>query len=178
MGLAIFGGGCFWCLEAAFSRLDGVRKVTSGYCGGTTPNPDYTSVCGGNTGHAEVVRIDFDPAVIDYRSLLDVFFTLHDPTTPDRQGYDIGSQYRSLIVALDEAQWQIASDHLREEAGRHPAPVVTELRREQPFYPAEAEHADYYDRHPQQPYCAAVIAPKLAKLRDKHRSLLAANPPG
>ncbi|MEN8614564.1 peptide-methionine (S)-S-oxide reductase MsrA [Dehalogenimonas sp. THU2] len=169
MAQAVFGGGCFWCLEAIFNRLKGVTKVTSGYAGGHVPNPTYEQVGSGRTGHAESVRIDYDPAIIGYRDLLEVFFQAHDPTTPDRQGVDIGPEYRSVILYADDAQKKVAEEFISElEAlGRYAHPVVTEVKPLEAFYPAEEYHQDYYQRHPGQPYCRAVIEPKLAKLFKK-----------
>lgn len=167
MATALLAGGCFWCLEAAFSRLRGVTAVQSGYCGGQVADPDYRAVCSGSTGHAETVRIDYDPDLIDYDTLLAVFFTIHDPTTPDRQGYDVGTQYRSTIFWLDAAQRAAAEVFVARLTadGVFAAPIVTRIEPAGPFYPAEAEHRDYYRRHSAAPYCQAVIAPKLAKLR-------------
>lgn len=164
---ATLGGGCFWCLEAPFQSLAGVHEVTPGYAGGHRPNPTYEQVCSGATGHAEVVRIRFDPEVIGYRDLLDVFFTIHDPTTKDRQGHDIGPQYRSIILYHDEDQRAAAEQAVREwdEQGAWGAPIVTELQPLEAFYPAESYHHDYYRRHEGQPYCQLVIRPKLDKVR-------------
>jgi peptide-methionine (S)-S-oxide reductase len=174
MESATLGGGCFWCLEAVFERLDGVRSVTSGYAGGHEPNPSYHSVCAGRTGHAEVVRVEFDPQVVSYRDLLMVFFATHDPTTPNRQGHDVGPQYRSIILYESEAQRATAQAVVEEvdttwDLG---SPVVTEIQRLEEFYPAEAEHQEYYRRNPGQPYCRAVIAPKVAKVRSGFAGLL------
>lgn len=174
LACATLGGGCFWCLEAAFSSLRGVVSVTSGYAGGFVAAPSYADVCRGTTGHAEVVQICFDPAAISYDTLLDVFFDIHDPTTLNRQGHDVGSQYRSLIVAHSESQKSIAYDVIRrgEAANRWGAPPVTEVLGDSPFYPAEADHRQYYLRNPEQSYCQVVIAPKLAKLRRHFGALL------
>ncbi len=164
---AVLGGGCFWCLEAVFQGLQGVDEVASGYAGGHDPNPNYGTVCAGVTGHAEVVRIRFRPEEISFRTLLDVFFTIHDPTTPDRQGADVGTQYRSIILYdgdEQEAEARLAIRELEEE-GRWPDPIVTELRPLEVFHPAEAEHHDYYRRHPDRPYCSVVISPKLQRAR-------------
>ena len=165
--VAVLGGGCFWCLEAVFQEIDGVRSVQSGYCGGTLDKPDYRRVCDGDTGHAEVVRVVFDPARVGYRDLLEVFFGIHDPTTPNRQGHDVGTQYRSVIFAQDEAQRQVAQALIDEMAfeGVFDAPIVTELMGAETFWPAEPEHDDYFRRHPRQPYCMAVVAPKVMKFR-------------
>lgn len=164
---ATLGGGCFWCLEAVFDRLEGVEQVTPGYAGGHVENPGYRQVCGGDTGHAEVVRVEFDPAVIDFRTLLDVFFATHDPTTKDRQGADVGPQYRSIILHESDEQRAVAESTIAEldEEGTFGAPIVTELEPLDTFYPAEREHHDYYRRNPSQGYCRVVIDPKVAKLR-------------
>lgn len=169
METAILGGGCFWCLEAALRQLEGVLSVVSGYCGGQVAAPDYRSVCTGDTGHAEVVRIEFDPARLDYRTLLEAFFAIHDPTTRDRQGDDVGSQYRSVIFAVSERQRQIAGALIAEltEQQVWPAPIVTEILPAATFYPAEDYHQNYLANNPRQPYCVAVVAPKAAKLRQK-----------
>ena len=169
MELATLAGGCFWCLEAAFQQLKGVTKVTSGYAGGTVANPSYEAVCTGRTGHAEVVQIEFDPAVVGYRELLEVFFTIHDPTTLNRQGGDVGTQYRSAIFYHSPQQQQDAKAVIAElEAGKvWDDPIVTEVVPLEAFYPAEEYHRDYFRRNPGQAYCRTVIAPKVAKLR-KH----------
>lgn len=166
---AIFGGGCFWCLEAVFAELRGVNSVQSGYAGGHVEDPTYQQVCAGVTGHAEVVRIDFDPAAITYRDLLDVFFTIHDPTTPNRQGADVGTQYRSAIYWLSPEQKEAADDAIAAlEADGVWNGIVTEVEPAGKFWPAEAYHRDYYRRNPDQGYCRVVIAPKVAKLRQHH----------
>jgi len=164
---AVLGGGCFWCLEAVFQNLRGVEDVKSGYAGGDDPSPTYRSVCAGTTGHAEVVRIRFRPDEISYATLLDIFFTIHDPTTPNRQGADIGTQYRSIILHDDEEQERTALEVIRaiEAEERWTGAVVTELAPLGIFYPAEEEHWNYYQRNPQQAYCAVVISPKLARAR-------------
>ncbi|KTB48792.1 peptide-methionine (S)-S-oxide reductase MsrA [Dehalogenimonas alkenigignens] len=170
MESAVFGGGCFWCLEAVFSRLKGVTGVTPGYAGGTVEKPTYEQVCSGRTGHAEVVRIEYDESVITFRDLLAVFFRAHDPTTANRQGADIGSQYRSIILTADQSKENEARAYIEklETAGEFQDPIVTEIQKLNVFYPAETYHHDYYRRHSDQPYCRAVIAPKLAKLfKDK-----------
>jgi peptide-methionine (S)-S-oxide reductase len=166
---ATLGGGCFWCLEAAYDMLRGVTRVDSGYAGGHVPHPTYKDVCTGTTGHAEVVRITYDPDEISYGDLLDVFFTIHDPTTVDRQGDDIGPQYRSIILYENDDQRQQAGSilaRLREE-GVWDRPIMTQLEPLREFYPAEDYHRDYFERNGEQPYCRAVIAPKIAKLRAK-----------
>lgn len=167
MESAILGGGCFWCLDAVFREVPGVGSVTCGYAGGTVSRPDYESVCTGTTGHAEVVRVDFDPGIVAYEALLKIFFSIHDPTTLNRQGHDIGSQYRSLIVCLNEAQRLAVQGFLRSlaDAALWPSPIVTEVVEGVPFHPAEDYHQNYFARNPGQGYCAVVIAPKLAKFR-------------
>lgn len=165
MALATLAGGCFWCLEAVFQQLKGVSKVSSGYAGGTRPNPTYEAVCTGTTGHAEVVQIEFDPAVITYRDLLDVFFTIHDPTTLNQQGADTGTQYRSAVFFHSPEQQQEAAAAIREAQKAWDDPIVTEVVPFTQFYPAEEYHRDYYLRNPNQGYCRVVIAPKVAKLR-------------
>ncbi|MBK9549221.1 MAG: peptide-methionine (S)-S-oxide reductase MsrA [Gemmatimonadetes bacterium] len=174
MALATLGGGCFWCLEAVFERVAGVTAVVSGYAGGHVPSPSYEAVCAGITGHAEVVQLDFDPAVVGYRDLLEIFFTIHDPTTLNRQGPDSGTQYRSAIYTHDAEQQAVAAALMAElEADAvFPRPIVTEVTPLDTFWPAEAHHQQYFRRHPAQPYCAAVIAPKVAKLRAKWASRL------
>jgi peptide-methionine (S)-S-oxide reductase len=165
--LATFGGGCFWCLEAVFEQLQGVDKVVSGYAGGHMRNPDYRSVCTGETGHAEVVQITFDPAVISYRELLDVFFGTHDPTTLNRQGADAGTQYRSVIFPHSDRQKKEAEDRIAELGAENvfDRPIVTKVEALETFYPAEDYHQGYYRGNSSQGYCQAVIAPKVAKLR-------------
>ncbi len=165
--LAILGGGCFWCLEAVFKDLRGVSSVMSGYAGGHVAQPSYKQVCNGNTGHVEVVQVKFDPAQISYADLLRVFFTIHDPTTRDRQGNDVGPQYRSVILTGSDAQRQTAEAVMREisEAKLWPAPLVTEVKPLDAFWPAEPEHHDYFARNPWSGYCQAVIAPKVVKFR-------------
>jgi len=167
MEMAILGGGCFWCTEAAFSELQGVSAVQSGYAGGHAEHPTYKQVCTGATGHAEVVEVKFDPAVLAYEDLLRVFFTIHDPTTKDRQGNDVGPQYRSVIFAHDDAQREAAQRVLAEieREGIWPGKPVTEIVQLQKFYPAEAEHQNYFARNPYSGYCRAVVAPKVQKFR-------------
>jgi peptide-methionine (S)-S-oxide reductase len=172
--VATLGGGCFWCLEAVFELLDGVRRVQSGYSGGPRPNPTYEQVCSGATGHAEVVQVEFDPSVISFREILEVFFTIHDPTTLNRQGADAGTQYRSVIFYHSPEQRTVA-DQLIAELGEQNVfedPVVTEVSALDVFYPAEDYHNEYYNRNQQQPYCQAVISPKVAKLREKYAGRL------
>ncbi len=165
--LATFGGGCFWCVEAVFLELKGVKKVVSGYAGGTVPNPTYEQICSGTTGHAEVIQITFDPAVISYDQLLTVFWHVHDPTTLNRQGADVGTQYRSTIMVHDAEQRSIAeaSKAKTEASGLWKDPIVTEIVPLDVFYPAESYHQDYYNRNPRQGYCSFVIAPKMQKFR-------------
>lgn len=165
MALATLAGGCFWCLEAVFQQLKGVSKVTSGYAGGKRPNPTYEQVCTGTTGHAEVVQVEFDPAVVSYRDLLDVFFTIHDPTTLNQQGADVGTQYRSAIFFHSPEQQRDANDAIAEAQKTWDDPLVTEIVPLTQFYPAEEYHNDYYVRNPNQGYCRVVIAPKVAKAR-------------
>lgn len=164
---ATLGGGCFWCLEAVFDHLQGVEEVTSGYAGGHVERPSYRQVCAGTTGHAEVVRVEYDPEVIDFRTLLTVFFATHDPTTPDRQGADVGPQYRSIILYESDEQREVAGQVIAEleEDEVFGAPVVTQVEPLEVFYPAEPEHHDYYRRNPGQGYCRVVIDPKVARLR-------------
>jgi peptide-methionine (S)-S-oxide reductase len=171
---AVLGGGCFWCLDAVFRELAGVTSIESGYAGGRTPHPTYEAVCRGDTGHAEVVRVSFDPAVLSYRDLLRVFFTIHDPTTRDRQGNDVGTQYRSVIFAQTDAQRADAKAVIDELDAAHvwPDPIVTELAGAGTFYPDEAYHQDYFERNGGQPYCAYVVAPKVAKFRKAYAERL------
>lgn len=171
---ATFGGGCFWCVESAFSQLQGVIQVISGYAGGHVDNPTYEQVCAGDTGHAEVVKIEYNTEEISYRELLEVLFSIHDPTQLNRQGNDVGTQYRSVVFYHNEDQAAIAKDFL-EEVRREElfdAPIVTELTALSGWSPAEQYHKDYYARNPNQPYCAAVIAPKLKKFRATFASKL------
>jgi peptide-methionine (S)-S-oxide reductase len=172
--VATFGSGCFWCSEAVFSELRGVAKVEPGYSGGKVANPTYEQVCSNTTGHAEVARVTFDPGVVSYRELLEVFFSTHDPTTKDRQGADEGSQYRSVIFYHDEEQrkavQEMVAELTLEKVFRNP--IVTEVAPFEAFYPAEDYHRDYYRRNPRQPYCQAIISPKLAKFRAHFQSKL------
>jgi peptide-methionine (S)-S-oxide reductase len=167
MEQATLGGGCFWCLEAVYLGLRGVSKVKSGYAGGQKENPTYSEVCGKKTGHAEVVQVDFDPAVISYEDLLRVFFTIHDPTTQDRQGADVGPQYRSIILTHSDAQEASAKAVMAEinNAQVWGAKLVTQVEPLVKFWPAEAEHDDYFNRNPGSGYCRAVVAPKVQKFR-------------
>jgi len=162
---ATLGGGCFWCLEAVYQELKGVRHVESGYCGGHVPNPSYEQVCSGSTGHAEVVHIEFDRQAVSYREILEIFFTIHDPTTPNRQGNDVGTQYRSVIFFHSPEQEETARQVMAEMACVWDAPIVTELLPVPAYYKAEEEHQNYFRQHPLQGYCAFVVAPKVAKFR-------------
>jgi peptide-methionine (S)-S-oxide reductase len=168
--VATLAGGCFWCLEAVYQDLKGVEKVESGYTGGSVAHPTYEQVCSGSTGHAEVVRIRFDPSVVTYRELLDVFFTIHDPTTLNRQGNDVGTQYRSAIFYHTPEQKSTAEQVIAELTERElwDDPIVTEINLLEEYYPAEDYHQEYFQRNPNQPYCAVVIAPKVAKFRRKY----------
>jgi len=168
--VATLAGGCFWCLEAAFQDLKGVEKVQSGYAGGHAANPSYEDVCTGATGHAEVVQITFDPTVVSFDDLLHVFFTIHDPTTLNRQGGDVGTQYRSAIFYHSPEQKATATRIMAELQAEKvwDDPIVTELKPLEAFYPAEEYHRDYYRRNPNQGYCSAVIAPKVAKVRKRY----------
>ena len=167
--IATLAGGCFWCLETVFNRLRGVESAISGYMGGRTPNPTYQDVCNGDTGHAEVVQVTFNPDVISYRDLLEVFFTLHDPTQLNRQGNDVGTQYRSAIFWHTSGQKAEAEAVIAElaRAGQFAAPIVTELAEATTFYPAEDYHQRYYEQNAHQPYCQFVVAPKVAKAQAK-----------
>lgn len=163
---AIFAGGCFWCTEAVFGQLKGVESVVSGYIGGDTANPTYKQVCSGATGHAEAIRITYDPSMITYADLLDIFFATHDPTQLNRQGNDIGTQYRSAIFPLDDAQRQSALAGIERASADWPAPIVTSIEGPATWYPAEDYHQEYWEGEGQRnPYCLAVIPPKLAKLK-------------
>ena len=165
MKKATFGGGCFWCVEAVVQRLRGIEAVMSGYAGGKYPNPSYREVCGGRSGHAEVVQITYDESIISYKDLLIVFMTTHDPTTLNRQGADVGTQYRSIILWHDEEQKKIAEEVLSELTDVFDEPIVTELKSLDAFYEAEQEHHDYYNKHREQGYCSFVITPKVQKLK-------------
>ncbi|MBI3800609.1 MAG: peptide-methionine (S)-S-oxide reductase MsrA [Deltaproteobacteria bacterium] len=165
--LATLGGGCFWCLEAVYLELKGVEQVVSGYSGGTDPNPSYYEVCEGTTGHAEVVQLTFDPQDVSFRDIVQVFFTIHDPTTLNRQGADVGTQYRSVIFYHTQEQKEIAEEVIRELTADRTwdSPIVTEITPAEIFYPAEDYHQDYFQRNMFQPYCQYVIVPKVIKLR-------------
>jgi peptide-methionine (S)-S-oxide reductase len=169
MDLATLGGGCFWCLEAVYQELDGIQSVRSGYSGGHVPDPVYEEVCRGTTGHAEVVQVEFDPSVTSYREVLEVFFAIHDPTTLNRQGADVGTQYRSVVFFHSPDQEEVALGLIQEleAAGIWPAPIVTEVVALEEFFPAEEYHADYFRRNPNQAYCQAVVHPKVAKFRSR-----------
>jgi len=162
---AVLGGGCFWCTEAVYLEVKGVASVESGYTGGPQPDPSYEQVCAGDTGHAEVVKLQFDPALVSYRDLLEIFFTIHDPTTLNRQGNDVGTQYRSVIYHQSPQQEATARQVIAEMAHVWDAPIVTELSPPQPYFKAEAYHQQYFSQHPLQGYCAFVVAPKVAKFR-------------
>ncbi|HVN53833.1 MAG TPA: peptide-methionine (S)-S-oxide reductase MsrA [Anaerolineaceae bacterium] len=172
--VATLAGGCFWCLEAVFDHLKGVEDVVSGYSGGTVPNPSYHAVSSGTTGHAEVVQVTFDPGQISFKELLEVFFTIHNPTTPNRQGADVGTQYRSAIFYHSPEQKDTAGQVIRElEENRiWDDPIVTEVKPFEAFYPAEDYHQEYYEKNPYQPYCQVVIAPKVAKFRQHYMDRL------
>jgi peptide-methionine (S)-S-oxide reductase len=172
---ATLGGGCFWCLEAVYQQIQGVHSVVSGYAGGESPNPTYEAVCTGQTGHAEIVDIQFDPAIVSYRDLLEIFFVIHDPTTLNYQGNDHGTQYRSVIYTHSESQNKIAHEvvHEIEAAKIFTDPVVTQIEAAPTIYPAEDYHQNYFQQHPYQGYCVAVVAPKLAKFRKKFTALIA-----
>ncbi|WP_336037960.1 peptide-methionine (S)-S-oxide reductase MsrA [Halobacterium yunchengense] len=166
---ATFGGGCFWCVEAAFEELAGVTDVTSGYAGGHVEAPSYREVCEGTTGHAEVVQVEYDPGVVSYADLLEVFFAVHDPTTVDRQGPDVGEQYRSIVLYHDDDQRETVEaivDEL-ESSGAYDDPIVTEVEPLEAFYRAEEKHQNYFEKHPDQAYCSVNVAPKVAKVREQ-----------
>lgn len=171
--VAIFAGGCFWCTEPVFSQLKGVIKVESGYIGGHTENPTYKTICNGDTGHAEAVRITFDETVIQFETLLEVFFVSHDPTTLNRQGNDIGTQYRSAVFCQNAAQKEATENMITafNEKGIYSAPIVTQINGASTFYPAEDYHQYYFAKNPNNPYCLAVAAPKAAKIRAKYAQL-------
>lgn len=172
--VATLGGGCFWCLEAVFDELKGVTDVVSGYAGGHVPDPSYEQVCGGRTGHAEVVQVTFDPSVVSFRDILHVFFTIHDPTTRDRQGNDVGPQYRSIVLYNSPEQEAIAREVIAEltAEGLWKSPIVTQVEPLQTFYPAEDYHQEYFARNPGAGYCQFIIAPKVAKFRQKYLAQL------
>lgn len=166
---ATVGGGCFWCVEAAFKELDGVLEVTSGYAGGDVPDPSYEAVCRGTTGHAEVVQVTYDTARLDYEDVLEVFFTVHDPTQLNRQGPDVGSQYRSIVLAHDDDQLALAEAYVTalDEEGGYDDAVVTEVERLETFYEAEEYHQDYFEKNPDDAYCTMHAQPKVEKVRER-----------
>ena len=175
---ATLAGGCFWCLEAVFDEIKGVHSVESGYAGGAMANPSYREVCNGNTGHAEVVQVHFDPNVVSYRDLLNVFFAIHDPTTMNRQGADMGTQYRSAIFYHDDGQKMIAEALIKDLNAQKiwDKPIVTEMAKLDKFYMAEDYHQEYFARNPYQPYCQTVVAPKVSKFRKHFLELLKKQP--
>jgi peptide-methionine (S)-S-oxide reductase len=168
---ATFGGGCFWCVEAAFEELAGVHEAVSGYAGGETENPSYREVCSGTTGHAEVVQVEYDPAAVGYEKLLEVFFAVHDPTQLNRQGPDVGSQYRSIVLFHDEEQRALAESFVDavDEAGGYDDDVVTEVEPLETFYRAEEKHQDYFAKHPNDAYCTMHAQPKVETVRERFR---------
>ena len=174
METATFGGGCYWCTEAIYQMVPGVKSVASGFAGGTKENPSYEEVCTGTTGHAEVIHIEFDPAVVSYEKLLDIFWEAHDPTTLDRQGADVGTQYRSIILYNDEAQKAAAEKSKAEAQKRFKQRIVTEIVPLKKFYSAKLDHQNYYRTHPNQAYCRAVIRPKVEKFEKKLKETKAA----
>jgi len=175
--LATVGGGCFWCVEAAFEELDGVVSVTSGYAGGDTDDPSYREVCSGSTGHAEVVQVEYDPDAVGYQDVLEVFFTVHDPTQLNRQGPDVGSQYRSIVLAHDPTQAEYARTYIEtlEEEGVYDDPVVTEVEPLETFYRAEEKHQNYFEKNPNDAYCRMHAAPKVEKVREKFAEKVSAD---
>ena len=174
--IAVLGGGCFWCTEPVFSQLKGVKSVVSGYVGGHTLNPSYKDICNGDTGHAEAIKITYDEALISFETLLEIFFVSHDPTTPNQQGNDVGTQYRSAIFCQDQAQMEASSAMIKAlNADKvFNSPIVTQVNQAEIFYPAEDYHQYYYDKNPGQPYCAAVATPKVMKIRAKYAALIKA----
>jgi peptide-methionine (S)-S-oxide reductase len=169
---AVFGGGCFWCTEAIYKRVKGVKNVEPGYAGGHVAEPNYQQVCTGTTGHAEVVRVEYNPDVISYKDLVDIFWYAHDPTTLNRQGNDVGTQYRSIILTLNDEQRDLAEQSMQEvsESGIFRKPIVTVIEPLETFYPAEDYHVDYFANNPNQPYCRAVVAPKVQHFLEKYQS--------
>jgi len=168
---ATVGGGCFWCVEAAFKELDGVEAVTSGYAGGHADDPTYREVCTGNTGHAEVVQVEYDPEALSYEDVLEIFFTVHDPTQLNRQGPDVGSQYRSIVLYHDDEQRRLAEEYIAalDEEGGYDDEVVTEVERLETFYRAEEKHQDYFEKNPADAYCTMHAQPKVEKVRERFR---------
>ncbi|QAU12483.1 peptide-methionine (S)-S-oxide reductase [Halorubrum sp. BOL3-1] len=173
---ATVGGGCFWCVEAAFKELDGVESVTSGYAGGHADDPSYREVCSGNTGHAEVVQVEYDPQALSYEDILEIFFTVHDPTQLDRQGPDIGSQYRSVVLTHDDEQRRLAEEYVAalDEEGGYDDAVVTEVERLETFYRAGEKHQNYFERNPADAYCTMHAQPKVDKVRERFREKVSA----
>lgn len=172
METAIFAGGCFWCLEALFQKLKGVESVESGYSGGDIKNPTYEEVCTGKTGHAEVIKIEFDPSILPYDKLLEIFFEMHDPTTLNRQGNDVGTQYRSAIFYTNEKQKELAEKMMESLAPKYSSKIVTQVKPFTAFYKAESYHQNYYNENQNQPYCSLVISPKIHKFEEKYKDLL------
>lgn len=172
--IAVFAGGCFWCTEPVFSQLNGVKKVVSGYIGGQTTSPTYKQICNGDTGHAEGIQITYDASIVSFETLLEIFFVSHDPTTPNRQGNDVGTQYRSAVFCQNEAQRTATVNMITalDQQNIWPNPIVTEVNPAEVFYPAEDYHQYYFDKNPNQPYCMAVAAPKAAKIRAKYAQLI------
>ena len=168
---ATVGGGCFWCVEAAFKQLDGIERVTSGYAGGHADDPTYREVCSGNTGHAEVVQVEYDSDALTYEDILEVFFTVHDPTQLNRQGPDVGSQYRSIVLSHDDEQRQVAENYVEalDEEGGYDDDVVTEVEPLETFYRAEEKHQDYFEKNPADAYCTMHAQPKVEKVRERFR---------
>lgn len=172
--IAVFGSGCFWCSEAVFKEIRGVLSVEPGYSAGQIPNPTYEQVCSGKTGHAEVVRVEFDPTVISYQALLEVFFSIHDPTSLNRQGNDVGTQYRSIILTTTQEQYKIAQSTFLSllESGAYPKPLVTQTEPLTTFFPAEEYHRDYFAKNPLQGYCMMVVKPKVDKFKKAFKPIL------
>ncbi|AKA49517.1 hypothetical protein IX51_10900 [uncultured archaeon] len=172
--VAVLGGGCFWCTEAVFQEIEGVVDVDSGYAGGHTENPSYEEVCTGNTGHAEVVKVTFDPAVISYKDILEVFFSMHDPTSLNRQGNDIGTQYRSVIFYMDEEQKRTAGEKISEmeQGGEYKKPIVTAVEKFSEFYQSENYHKNYFKNNSNAAYCRLVISPKVEKFKKAHTAII------
>jgi peptide-methionine (S)-S-oxide reductase len=173
--IAVLGGGCFWCLEAAYQQIKGIESVVSGYAGGDTVNPTYEQIERAGTGHAQVVKLTFDPSIITFADVLDIFWAIHDPTTKDRQNYDVGPQYRSIILYTSDEQRDIAETSRDAIAKKWPNPITTEIKPLEHFYEAEAYHQNYFKNHPERAYCQIIINPKLAKLREKFATRLRAD---
>ena len=172
MDSIVFGGGCFWCTEAVFSKLKGVKKTMPGYAGGVTKDPTYEKVCYEDTGHAEVLQVEYDPKVIKLEKLLEVFFEMHDPTTPDRQGGDYGNQYRSIVLYNTEKEKETVQKFIAGIQKNFDKPIVTEVKKLEKFYPAEEHHQKYYDKNPVQPYCLMVVRPKVAKIKKEFADIV------